>query len=314
MHHRTKQKVDRINQDLTEASQKLRILDVAGERVYLNNDRIVSKRIFTRANNADLLVNFDKIYASDKAEIDFMAAWKVQKSREGGINCQKKHPEIRRQGKQNLLNAIETGKNLQGIIDKYGEGWTWNKGLTAETNASVRRMAEARKGEGNPRYGYSYSEEEKKRISDRMKEKIKNGEFTPKSNNSRTRKDTKFNGILYRSSWEAWFVKMNPEFEYEKLRLPYEIDGENHIYIVDFVCHKTMRVAEVKPKCHLSKPENVAKIKALTNWALENNYDVTIVDENYIASHFAVDELKGLSEDIIKKLERAVEVSKKARN
>lgn len=115
-----------------------------------------------------------------------------------------------------------------------------------------------------------------------MKKKILDGSFTPNSNNRNTHWDSQYNGVRYRSSWEALYQCMNPTAEYEKLRITYTLNGNERIYIVDFIDHLKKVVTEVKPKELLSDKVTIAKLAALRTWAAENNYTVFIFNEDTI--------------------------------
>jgi hypothetical protein len=126
--------------------------------------------------------------------------------------------------------------------------------------------------------------------SERVKASILNNKFTPNSNNRQTHFDVTFCGKQYRSSWECVYQSLNPHDEYEKLRIPYTLDGKTKIFIVDFVNHTLKTVTEVKPssiiyRCKVSR----IKLEALYNWAASNGYKATIFNEYDIVA---------LSEDI----------------
>lgn len=60
-----------------------------------------------------------------------------------------------------FLNSKETRKKIS-VANKGRKGW--NKGLKKETNESVRRISEAKKGKNNPNYGKHLSEEVKRKL------------------------------------------------------------------------------------------------------------------------------------------------------
>lgn len=128
----------------------------------------------------------------------------------------------------------------------------------------------------------------------RMKQKIKDGEFTPCSTNSwcHSRYKIKFiqNNKLVtkflRSSWEVIFQLLNPNLLYEKLRVQYiGKDNKLHNYIVDFIDIDNKIVYEVKPDSCKEVRDNILKNNALINWCKQNNYEMHYIDENYFQKH-----------------------------
>lgn len=118
-----------------------------------------------------------------------------------------------------------------------------------------------------------------------MTERIKNGTFTPNSNNRNTHWDCEWNGKKYRSSWEAAYHQINPTSEYESLRIEYNIHGETKVYIVDFVDHNLRTVAEVKPKELCKDTRTQAKLNSLREWAKKHDYEMILADQDYFIEH-----------------------------
>ena len=154
----------------------------------------------------------------------------------------------------------------------------WNKGKTKYDHPSLMKMSEDRKGELNPYH--SMSEEAKikmaEKVSTSMKLAIKEGRFTPKTENRLYRTTSKliYNNKSYRSSWELGFQLLYPEFNHEKFRLEYflETENTNKIYIVDFINYDTKEVVEVKPLNLFNQDKNIIKEKALIEWCKLNGY------------------------------------------
>jgi hypothetical protein len=122
--------------------------------------------------------------------------------------------------------------------------------------------------------------------SERLKNKIKNGNFTPNITNSWTHWETKIGETNFRSSYEGLFflymkVYKHKNVEYETLRIEYEFLNNKKIYIVDFKDDKT--VYEIKPKNLVETDKNLAKIKALRNWCESNNMRCEIITENNLS-------------------------------
>lgn len=129
-----------------------------------------------------------------------------------------------------------------------------------------------------------------KKLSERLKEKIKNGLFTPNITNSWCRSKLiikfKYNNIIktvkVRSCWEAMFILLNKHLDYETLRIPYiNENNETHIYIVDFIDKNNKIVYEIKPLRNINKGDNPYKKKALEQWCHDNNYNYKIISDNY---------------------------------
>lgn len=177
----------------------------------------------------------------------------------------------------------------------------WNKGKHYKRKvpfSDIERQhhRECKLGTKNPMYGVSHSQEYKKIVSDRMKEKILKGEFTPNTNNRHTHFDVTYRGKVFRSSWEAvFYCKYHETYQYEKLRIPYTFDNENHIYIVDFINEQDKIAVEIKPSSILERnSKEQAKLNALKTWCINNEYKLWVVDENDIRN--IVYELNGLEE------------------
>lgn len=97
------------------------------------------------------------------------------------------------------------------------------------------------------------SKEVRRKQSERMKKKILEGEFTPKITNSWTRWNSEVDGKKFRSSFDALFfiyknLYRNDDVLYEKLRIGYNFENKNHVYIVDFIDSKEKIAYEIKPE------------------------------------------------------------------
>lgn len=151
--------------------------------------------------------------------------------------------------------------------------------------------------------------------SARVKQAILEGRFTPNSNNRNTHWDVYFSGKKFRSSWEAVFYAINPEFEYETLRIPYYFNGKERIYIVDFCNHITKHAVEVKPKELLGSPEMQAKLSALKKWATDNDYTVEVFTQDSLIENISRVDLTQFDYKTQKKLSGFInEANKKNRN
>jgi len=145
------------------------------------------------------------------------------------------------------------------------------------------------------------SPEMRQQKSDMMKEKIRNGEFTPCVTNSwaRSRISVSHSGVEYkfRSSWEAVFAIINDfRFGFEVTRIPYIEEGETRNYIVDFTDNVGKRLIEIKPDSEKDKPRNILKRNAAILWCSENGFEYVIIDENWFTGE--------LTEENVEKIKR----------
>lgn len=131
-----------------------------------------------------------------------------------------------------------------------------------------------------------FTDEYRKLHSDAMKRKILTGEFTPCITNSWTKWKSfvkcKTGEIKkFRSNWEAAFWLLNEYTEYENIRIPYIIDGENKIYIVDFSDKLNKILYEIKPNSTKNTKQNTVKYDAAINWCKENGWIFIIISDDW---------------------------------
>lgn len=120
-----------------------------------------------------------------------------------------------------------------------------------------------------------------------LKEKIKNGEFTPNITNTWTHWTIIVEGKKFRSSFEGLFYFYNKEMKnkilnYEKLRINYTYENIDSIYIVDFIDEEKKIVYEIKPESLLLDDINIAKFESLKAWCKENDYTFVVIDETHL--------------------------------
>jgi hypothetical protein len=267
------QMVDRLNTKLIEYNQLTRVIGYTGKSISLstgiilldnNKDRFCKRLLSTKtilwASNIDNLLN-GLITASEiRAKLSSI----------GGKAAQKKHGDTI---KQNLNNGTSWNAGTKGQ----------NIGTLGPRPQSVKnKISKKNSGSGNGMYGVKMSAAGKQVRSDIMKKKILTGEFTPNSNNRNTHWGAMLDGTKYRSSWEALYQFINEFAEYEKLRIQYELDSKNHVYIVDFIDHHNKLVIEVKPKELCTGEKFTAKMYSLREWAKNNGYDVLLVDKDWL--------------------------------
>ena len=130
----------------------------------------------------------------------------------------------------------------------------------------------------------------KEKLSNKLKNAIKNGKFTPNVTNSWCHSKISIGinetqKISVRSSWEALFLLLNKEKNlcYENIRIPYFSPKykKDRIYIVDFCDLDKHILYEIKPISKVNDLENAEKEKAAKKWAELHNYQYKIITENY---------------------------------
>jgi hypothetical protein len=127
------------------------------------------------------------------------------------------------------------------------------------------------------------------KISNTMKLKIQNGEFTPNITNSWTH----FTAYIvqnkqthkFRSSWEAVYWYLNQHLLYEKIRILYTVNNEQHNFIVDFYDEQNKLIIEIKPKSNMKLQREEAKFQAAFQWAKEHNHTFIIINDDWFKSH-----------------------------
>lgn len=129
-----------------------------------------------------------------------------------------------------------------------------------------------------------------RKMSVKMKALIESGKFTPAVTNSwaRSRCIIEINGklIKVRSSWEAYFYIRNPSLQYEKLRVPYWYNNEQHLYIVDFVDYQHKKVYEIKPTKLKKSPLNSVKEQALLDWTKTTDFEYVSITEQWFNENY----------------------------
>ncbi len=162
----------------------------------------------------------------------------------------------------------------------------WSKGKTKHDDERLLKLSNDRRNTGNPMYGRKHSDAMKKKKSEQLKLKILSGKWTPHIHNSRTHWTCSYEGIKYRSSWEAMYASLNPRDTFETIRIPYVFNGQQKIYIVDFCNTTTNVLTEIKPMVHQSTEQFVKKVTAATKWCEENGYTFRILGEQYFIDQF----------------------------
>jgi len=285
--------MQRLNNKFLKFKQTTRVIECKKQSLVLSNNTIISGDEFVRFKRRMLnpkinvwVENLDKLINGIITDKQI----KSELSRKGGLACQLKHKDIVRKNLNTgkVWNAGTKGQN----IGKLGPRPQHVKDAISLKNS----------GSGNGMYGHRWSDEEKKKKSLEVKQRILDGKFTPNTNNRQTHYDVIFNGRKYRSSWDAAYQSLDLDACYESLRILYNFEGKSYVYIVDFHNKTTRTVVEVKPASLLADARTQAKLSALTNWAEKNNSIVKIVTESYIKDNFNKIPLAQFDEKTQKKL------------
>jgi hypothetical protein len=302
MNPRTERKLEKINNRLIEFSQNTRIARLTPDAVTMNTgvtligneaNKFIKRVMNTKVN--DWVKNIDKLLSGEVLE----STIKSISFAVGGKACQKLHGS---KLKKNLNNGIPWNAGTKG---------TQTGTFPPKTEVTKKKISKKNSGSGNGMFGYKYSDEEKIARSALMREKIRSGEFTPKLNNRNTHWESELDGTAYRSSWEALYQYINPNANYEELRIPYHHDGESKIYIVDFIDHVNKQVIEVKPRELCFGEKFACKMNALTEWANTNAYTVLVVDKGWLLSHPPTLDYTRFDNNTMKKIKALYETHKK---
>lgn len=204
-------------------------------------------------------------------------------------SCSKKRIFVTKEG--NIKDFCKLKKTLSIALTKF---YTTKKGIqikkrTGQINSKkLKRYFSTEKG---------IAQIEKSKIvnSVKMREKIANGEFSPKITNSWTHwsATAMLKGIEYkfRSSWEACFFISNQSkyaLEYETLRIPY-IDniGIARTYIGDFFDRDRSILFELKPRASFIKQQQ--KMNTVINYCISHNIKFIWINESNILNYIDED-------------------------
>lgn len=283
-----KQMLEKYNTLFENNELRLRVLEW-NVQILLNNKvslktKTEKRKFRTRASSQLLLSSFDTIYnTTDNDQRD-----EIVKS------IQKQNASM--QNKQYWNNLDENTKEqkrehmrkIRHLVNYDTKPYVrpWNKGKTKETDIRLKEISKQRSGQGNPMFGTIMSKEEKQRKSILIKERIKTGEWTPHIHNSRTHWECSYEGKQYRSSWEAIYASLNPNDEYELIRISYSYENKERIYIVDFVNRQTCTLTEIKPQEHITSAQTKVKFKAAEEWCRKNNYIFRVLTQDYFIENY----------------------------
>lgn len=179
----------------------------------------------------------------------------------------------------------------------------WNKGKTKETDERLLKISVRQTGNTNSFFGKRRPEEYKIASSNHVKQLILDGKFTPKTENRLTHRQNIYKNISFRSSWEAAWFYLNPNFEFEKIRISYiSSSGIKRVYIIDFSDSKQKILVEIKPKELTNKRDFPAKIAAAKQWAKINGWKYFVINQDYFIKNQKLIQNSDLSNDIKKRI------------
>lgn len=187
------------------------------------------------------------------------------------------------------------------VVNRLLPGW---KGFTKTCSKKCEKEFHSKRQMGKNNTCHRMTPETKKisalKNSITTKQKILNGEFTPKSNNYNIKTLIEIDCPMLgkhklRSLWELIFWVVNPHLKYESVRVSYYDNDLNkdRIYILDFYDPNTNTLYEVKPK----KWQYTLKDKM--NFENTCNYNYVIIDEDYLEKYRYDSEIKSKISDII---------------
>lgn len=192
-----------------------------------------------------------------------------------------KAQKLKEQQRKRMLGT----KQSKELIEKR---LGWRKGTRHSEETKEKISQSNKKTHNSPEYRSDRIERDiqmGKKLCVIMKEKIATGKFTPCITNSWTRKNIELDidGIKtkYRSSWEAAFAILNPTYQYEKIRIPYVIDGKFRTYIVDFADFENKVLYEVKPSTMTSSVVCKQKAAAAIKWSSDNGWSYKFVSDDW---------------------------------
>lgn len=287
--------VEFLNDKFEKFGQSIRLVDLSciGKSfnfAKFNNESVISdsknwQKFKRRFENERMLKLADNLCSLDEQIVDkTLQEIRREISSIGGKKLMQ-NPDNHVHNRSKNKNTPHWNKGSKGLVK------CWSKGLIKDTDDRLRKIAEQRSGENNPMYGKKLSDSAKDMLSQKVKEKIENGSWTPYVHNSKTHWEIEYKNKKFRSSWEALFYSQNENLDYEKLRIRYysPIECKEKIYIVDFCDYENKIIYEIKPNSSLSKDK--IKIKAGEKWAKENGFKFVILTEELLRSKFENSEI-----------------------
>ena len=295
--------IQKFNHVLSKHNQQTRVVEYSSNHIKLSTGHVITgseKKLFRSrllyATHDLWATRFDDLLAGVVTPDQIKHELAVQR----GKKCQTLHGDKIR---LNLNTGIPWTKGKPGTFTGMSH--------RAETKATI---SEKNSGSNNGMWGKTHSQEVKDNQSSLMKNLILSGQFTPNSNNRNTHWETTYNGQKYRSSWEALYQHHNTSAQYEILRIIYDWESKQRVYVVDFIDHVSKLVVEVKPRELCKGAKFAAKWSALQEWAKTNNYTALLVDKEWFKQNTVCPDLSLFDEKTAHKIGQIYEARKKNRN
>lgn len=197
---------------------------------------------------------------------------------------------LRVQQRNRILGTKQKTKTIEKRAAKH-------RGKVLSTQTKLKISLSNKKTHNSKEYIDKRNETHKdmgKKLSLIMKTKIAEGKFTPNITNSWTRKNIELDigGIKtkFRSSWEAAYAVLNPTHQYEKIRIPYELNGITKTYIVDFADFENNVLYEIKPITMKNTNLCLLKESAAIKWVTDNGWTYKYITDEWFIDH--IDKLK----------------------
>lgn len=192
----------------------------------------------------------------------------------------------------------------------------WQKKHPEKWEEFKKKIQEERLGENNPMFDYGNNpkyDKSRELMSKKAKENILSGKFTPKTENRNTHWKSFYNNKTYRSSWESAFQQIHPDFEYEKIRIPYfdKNLNKNRVYISDFIDLKTKTIFEIRPSRLFELQQD--KFDQIKKYCFDNGYAFKHIDIDYLVDNNDKIDYNLIDENSVRKLKNAIEKYKRNR-
>lgn len=240
---------------------------------YLDNDSTLLERMYHIENDL-----FEKVHCVHcNIVIPFIRQYNSYKKTCTSKNCISKESSVRSSGRicsdQTRARMCASSNRRKHPPEEIA--------LIVAKNKALRTPEWLRKNSEKLRKNGVFA-----RQSEKMKQKILNGEFTPCITNSWANSRVKLLHVegfekYFRSTWDATFQILNPTCLYEKIRIPYMFNRKEHIYMVDFVDEEHKILYEIKPTRLKDLDKNKAKEQYAIEWSLKNGYQYNIISNDW---------------------------------
>lgn len=204
----------------------------------------------------------------------------------GYADCVDLISENTAQTRQNILLYVYGPGICKNCNTEHTRQIGWKRKWTYTCSYECECELHSKRQQGDKNTSHRMTEETKNvmklKMSNIIRAKIKDGTFTPNTNNYRTHEMIRFimNGTprKVRSLWELIYWLNNEDLEYETIRLEYfdSTTSKNKIYITDFFDRQNNTIIEIKPKAYQNVNFHDKKMAVMLN-----GYNFICVDEDY---------------------------------